>query len=392
MKFVLFYHSLVSDWNHGNAHFLRGVVTELQDRGHDVVVYEPANAWSVENLVRDHGEKPLDDFRHAFPHLRSIRYDNPLDLDEALDGASVVIVHEWNDHALVRRIGEHRARTGGYRLFFHDTHHRAATQPEQMAAYDLSHYDGVLAYGNVIRDIYLQRGWAKNAWTWHEAADVRVFHPRPHNLPEGDAVWIGNWGDDERNAELHEFLIDPIRELKLKARVYGVRYPDDAVAALHDARIEYAGWLPNYKAPEVFSRYRLTVHVPRRPYVTTLRGIPTIRPFEALACAMPLISAPWDDAEHLFTPGEDFLVARNGAEMRKHMRAVIHDRSLAQHLAEHGLRTILDRHTCGHRVTQLLEVIEVHSAQCTVHSKTPEARSTTPEARSTTHEARPLTP
>ncbi|MGH8174867.1 MAG: glycosyltransferase, partial [Steroidobacter sp.] len=46
MKFVLFYHSLVSDWNHGNAHFLRGVVSELLARGHAVDVYEPENGWS----------------------------------------------------------------------------------------------------------------------------------------------------------------------------------------------------------------------------------------------------------------------------------------------------------------------------------------------------------
>lgn len=356
MKFVLFYHSLLSDWNHGNAHFLRGIVTELLDRGDEVAVYEPANAWSIENLLRDHGEKPLKDFRCAFPHLDSIRYLD-LDLDQALDGADVVIVHEWNDHELVRRIGVHRAHANSYRLFFHDTHHRAATQPEQMAEYDLSNYDGVLAYGEVIRRIYLQRGWAQRAWTWHEAADVRVFHPRPHDLPEGDVVWIGNWGDDERSAELHEFLIHPVRDLNLKARVYGVRYPADALDALRDARIQYAGWLPNHRAPEVFSRHRLTVHVPRRPYVTTLRGIPTIRPFEALACGIPLISAPWDDAEGLFTPGEDFLVARNGQEMRKQMRAVLHDHALARSLAEHGLKTILDRHTCGHRVSQLMEIV-----------------------------------
>ena len=40
MRFVLFCHSLLSDWNHGNAHFLRGVVTELCERGHLVDVYE----------------------------------------------------------------------------------------------------------------------------------------------------------------------------------------------------------------------------------------------------------------------------------------------------------------------------------------------------------------
>ena len=55
MKVSLFVHSLVSCWNHGNAHFLRGVVRELQRRGHDVAVYEPRSSWSRANLVADHG-------------------------------------------------------------------------------------------------------------------------------------------------------------------------------------------------------------------------------------------------------------------------------------------------------------------------------------------------
>jgi spore maturation protein CgeB len=44
-----------------------------------------------------------------------------------------------------------------------------------MAGYDLEHYDGVLAFGEAIRERYLASGWARRAWTWHEAADVRVF-------------------------------------------------------------------------------------------------------------------------------------------------------------------------------------------------------------------------
>ena len=74
-----------------------------------------------------------------------------------MDGADLVIVHEWNDHGLVKRIGEHRARNRSYRLLFHDTHHRAITAREQMQAYELSHYDGVLAYGEVLRQLYMQR-------------------------------------------------------------------------------------------------------------------------------------------------------------------------------------------------------------------------------------------
>ncbi len=361
MKIVLFYHSLVSDWNHGNAHFLRGVATELGKLGHEVVVYEPADAWSKTNLIAEQGEAPLHEFEARYPHLRSTAYDPAtLDLDAALDGADLAIVHEWNDHALVGRIGEHHARSGkGYRLFFHDTHHRAVTAPREMAAYDLSRYDGVLAYGNVLRDLYLRNGWTRRAWTWHEAADTNVFHPLPPaESREGDVVWIGNWGDGERAAELREFLVEPVASLGLNAKIYGVRYPKSARVELDEANIHYGGWLPNYRAPEVFARYRVTVHVPRGPYVAALPGIPTIRPFEALACGIPLISAPWNDVENLFTPGEDFLVARDGAEMRRTLRWVLSDPESAATLAAHGLETVRARHTCAHRAAELMHIYQ----------------------------------
>jgi spore maturation protein CgeB len=359
VKIVMFYHSLVSDWNHGNAHFLRGVATELIARGCEVEILEPRDSWSRQNLIAEHGDEPVAEFHARYPTLRFTQYDlATIDVDSVLRGADLVLVHEWNEHELVRRVGEHRSRVGNYVLLFHDTHHRAITSPEQMRAYDLSNYDGVLAYGKVLRDLYLERSCAPRAWTWHEAADTRVFKPIPRGDFAGDVVWIGNWGDDERTAELREFLIEPIARLKLRAEIYGVRYPDDARELLRDSGIRYNGWLPNYRAPEVFARFKMTVHVPRRPYVEALRGIPTIRPFEALACGIPLICSPWDDREHLFTPGRDYLVAHDGSEMKKHMRALLEDKEMARDLAEHGLQTIRTRHTCAHRVDELLNIYE----------------------------------
>lgn len=361
MRIVLFCHSLRSCWNHGNAHFLRGICSELLARGHDVIIHEPRDAWSLRQLVREHGAAPLAEFEARFPQLRSRRYWlESLDLDRALDGADLVIVHEWNDRGLIARIGAHRARQRRYLLLFHDTHHRMVSAPEQMAEYDLSEYDGVLAFGQVIRDLYLERGWAARAWTWHEAADTRCFGPRADaddQARAGDLVWIGNWGDGERTAELREYLLGPISRLRLAARVHGVRYPSDARAELEQAGIEYCGWLPNHRAPEVFARFRVTVHVPRRFYAEQLPGIPTIRVFEALACGIPLISSPWSDCEGLFTPDRDFLVARDGVQMQELLRAVLHERELAAGLAEHGRATLLAKHTCAHRVDELLAII-----------------------------------
>jgi spore maturation protein CgeB len=128
MRVVMFYHSLVSDWNHGNAHFLRGVVSELQARGHDALVYEPADAWSLRQLLQERGPHAIDAFRDAYPGLRSTAYVfDELDLERAVDGADLVIVHEWNAPQLVQRMGELHRRDKRFRLLFHDTHHRAVS-------------------------------------------------------------------------------------------------------------------------------------------------------------------------------------------------------------------------------------------------------------------------
>jgi spore maturation protein CgeB len=356
MRVALFCHSLLSDWNHGNAHFLRGVVTELAARGHDVRVYEPKDAWSVENLVRDHGPEALDAASDVYPAIRPCRYDETLDLDAALD-ADLVLVHEWNDPSLVARIGARRKARSRFKLLFHDTHHRSVTDPEAFGRYDLSGYDGVLAFGAAIKDVYERRGWSRRVWVWHEAADVRVFHPRSSSL-ERDLVWIGNWGDDERTHELRDMLLEPVTRLGLSATVHGVRYPRSAVDELGARGIAYRGWLPNFRVPHVFAAHAMTIHVPRRPYVEALPGIPTIRVFEALACGAALVSAPWSDVEGLFTEGADYLVARDGNAMTGHLRELVADPDARRELGAHGRATILGRHTCAHRVDELLTISE----------------------------------
>jgi len=356
VRFAFFVHSLRSDWNHGNAHFLRGVARELIRRGHEVVAYEPEDGWSAAHLRGDHGEEPFRRFEAAYPELRSVAYRlEDVDLGAILDSADVILVHEWNDPRLVRRVGVEKRPDA--RLFFHDTHHRAATQPDEMRRYDLSRYDGVLAFGQVLRDRYREQGRARAAWTWHEAADVRRFRPATSTGDRGDLVWIGNWGDGERTRELNEFLLGPAADLGLRPEIYGVRYPHAARAALEAAGARYRGWLANFEVPAVFARHRFTVHVPRGPYARALPGIPTIRVFEALACGIPLISAPWDDTEGLFEPGRDFLVVRNRKEARHAMRLLLEDPALGARLAARGLARVRSRHTCAHRVDELFRIL-----------------------------------
>jgi spore maturation protein CgeB len=375
MKFVLFYHSFTSCWNQGNAHFLRGVARALCAEGHQVAVYEPQDGWSRLNALQEEGGAAvLQECAALASGVEVHSYvSGSLDLDRALDGADVVIAHEWNEPALIATLGERRAHGGRFVLLFHDTHHRAVTAPRELERFDLDSYDAVLAFGEVLRQVYLDRGWGRRVVTWHEAADVTLFGPQTVSLKDTDLVWIGNWGDGERDSELQQFLVEPAVKAGLKVTLHGVRYPDETRRRLVAQGFACRGWLPNHRAARAFAEARFTVHIPRRPYVEALPGIPTIRVFEALACGIPLISAPWRDAEGLFPEGS-YLTAPDGEAMARAMQLVMRDDALASELAGAGRRAVLARHTCQHRVDELLATIaglkpDVSAADLPAHSE-----------------------
>ena len=87
-----------------------------------------------------------------------------------------------------------------------------------------------------------------------------------------------------------------------------------------------------------------------------LPGIPTIRVFEALACGIPLVSAPWSDAEGLFPDGA-YLSVAEGSQMMRALRSVREDREMSAAMVTTGLKTIRQHHTCRHRAEQLVGIV-----------------------------------
>ena len=82
-----------------------------------------------------------------------------------------------------------------------------------------------------------------------------------------DLVWIGNWGDGEREQELTEFLIEPSRASGIERHCARRALSRTALAALRSTSLRYGGWIANADVPALFARHRMTIHVPRRPYV-----------------------------------------------------------------------------------------------------------------------------
>jgi spore maturation protein CgeB len=137
-----------------------------------------------------------------------------------------------------------------------------------------------------------------------------------------------------------------------------VRYPEHVVARLNDGLdISYGGWLANVDVAHAYSAARVVLHVPRRQYVRLLPGTPTIRVFEALASRACLISLPWADTDALFDAGSDFAVAHSPEEMRDLIDWLCRDDAARERMAARGYATVLARHTCAHRASQLLALL-----------------------------------
>lgn len=368
MEIRIFAHSWLSDWNHGNVHFLRGLARALIALGHRVGLFEslpgPWGGWSLAHLI---SEEPMQamaavaEFRRAYADLpvrfyalgtRAARLESRL--EDLVRGADLVLVHEWNPPELLAALIELRRRKR-FLLLFHDTHHRAVSDPAALASLPLAACDAVLVFGAALRRHYARLGCPR-VFVWHEAADETQFQPATAEI-EQDVLWIGNWGDGERDTAVREFLLQPAASLpEARFAVHGVRYPEAARRELRAAGIRQRGYLPNLRAPAAYAASRLTLHIPRGPYREQLAGIPTIRVFEALACGRALLCAPWRDTEGLFEPGADFVVARNGVEMTALVRDLLRDPAATARLGNHGRATVLARHTCRHRALELLEL------------------------------------
>src|SRR5581483_2734942 len=174
LRFRIFAHSWISDWNHGNAHFLRGLASELIKQGNEVRCYEELNGWSMQNLSAEAPDAvagATTEFKQAFPSLDVRFYAINVGLKEflaaELQGADVVILHEWNSPELVAGVLSLKPKWG-FKALFHDTHHRAYTNPSEVLRFPLAEFDGVLAFGEAIRKIYVDGFGVKRVWTFHE--------------------------------------------------------------------------------------------------------------------------------------------------------------------------------------------------------------------------------
>ena len=246
MRVVYATHSLESCWNHGNAHFLRGVLRALTVQGHEVLAVEPEECWSRANLVADAGVAALEGWRTHYPDLVSRRVAEGSDPATWLDGADLVIVHEWT--APRHRGPDRGAAPGGGAVPAAVPRHPPPARSANRRRCRRSTCRATMPCWPSARRWPRSIGgwgWEGRVFVWHEAADTFSVPPARRTRPARQAPCGSAIGATaSAPPSWSRSFLPPLHCAAIPLDIHGVRYPAEALAMLE----RYGAPLPRLAA------------------------------------------------------------------------------------------------------------------------------------------------
>ena len=338
--------SITSSWGNGHATTYRGLVRALAAMGHRVHFLERDVPWYAEN--RD---------LPAPPYCKLSLYRDLEELDalhgQALRDADLVIVGSYvPDGRAAARLALARAR--GITAFYDiDTPVTVAALERGDCAYLdralVSAFDLYLSFtgGPLLRHIERELG-ARAARPLYCSADPEIHRPSASAAARWDLGYVGTYSAD-RQPGLDELLLEPARARpERRFAVAGPQYPGSIAWPANVERIEH---LPPARHAAFYSAQRYTLNLTRADMIRAGHS-PSVRVFEAAACATPVVSDRWPGLEAFFVPGKEILLAGSPAEVLALLDGVPEPERRA--LGERARQRVLLEHTGGHRAEALL--------------------------------------
>ena len=339
--------SLSSSWGNGHATTYRALLRGLHAEGHQVLFLERDVPWYADNR-----DLPDPDFSQL-AYYRSLS-----DLErfkQAIRDADAVIIGSYvpEGTGVIDRVAQMRPKL----LCFYDIDTPVTLAAlkrgaeEFLARRQIPLFDIYFSFsgGRVLDRLYNEFG-ARRAEALYCSVDAETYAPTGE-ATRWDLGYLGTYSPD-RQPMLERLLIEPARRLpEQRFVVAGAQYPDDID---WPGNVERIAHLPPEAHASFYSSQRFTLNVTRSDMVAA-GWSPSVRLFEAAACAAPIISDRWEGIGEIFADGHSILLAEDSDTVVELLAEMPEERRQA--IGRAGQSRVLSRHTGTARAQGLVQVL-----------------------------------
>jgi spore maturation protein CgeB len=336
--------TITSSWGNGHATTYRGLIRELTARGHSVLFLERDVPWYASN--RDMPNPPF-----CRTELYSSLDELKTRFGDEVREANVVIVGSYTVEGVA--VGEWVVQVAQQVKAFYDIDtpvtlgKLARDDYEYLSPSLIPRYDLYLSFSGGPSLTTLEQSYGSPmARPLYCAVDPSLYYPE-ERAAEWDMGYMGTYSDD-RQPPLDSLLLEPARRWpEGRFVVAGPQYPESIRWPANVRRIEH---LPPAEHRAFYNAQRFTLNVTRADMVRTGYA-PSVRLFEAAACATPIISDEWEGLDTIFRVGEEILVAHSAEESLRFVRETPEEERRA--IGERARARVLSEHTAAHRAAEL---------------------------------------
>lgn len=348
MKFVIIGLSITSSWGNGHATTYRGLVRELDARGHEVLFLERDQCWYADNRDLAEPEYCRVGLYRSLEDLR-LRFAGPVaEADCVLVGSYVPDGKRVGDWVM-------EAAEGVTAFYDIDTPVTIGAlrggRCEYLSPEQIPHYDFYLSFtgGPTLETLEWEFG-ARHAVAFYCSFDPALYYP-DFASQRWNLGYLGTYSPDRQPA-LERLLLEPARCLPQgRFMVAGAQYPREI---LWPGNVQRIAHLSPDRHRAFYNGQRFTLNLTRSAMIR-LGWSPSVRLFEAAACGTPVISDTWPGLDSFFTPGFEILTARNAEEVKAILQEMAENERWA--IGQRARARVLREHTAAHRALQLERLV-----------------------------------
>lgn len=357
LRIAFFGSSLVSAYWNGAATYYRGIVRALSERGHEVTFYEPDAYDRQQNRDMDDPDWAKVVVYEATEAAVYKCLEQAAEADMVVKASGVGVFDELLEREVLK------LQTAERLVVFWDvdapaTLDRVHNNPQDPFHQLIPEYDMILTYGggDPVINAYKALG-AKQCVPIYNALDTATHYPvAPEPKFACDLAFLGNRLPD-REARVDEFFLKPAAlELNKKFLIGGSGWGDKQLTD----NMTYIGHVYT-KDHNAFNCTPKAVLNISRESMARYGFSPATRVFEAAGAGACIITDYWEGIDFFFEPGQEILVARDGAEVAAILADLTAEK--AKKIGDSAYAKVLSAHTYSHRAVQLEKLLYANVKQ-----------------------------